>query len=538
MTTPADKWADLTPADLVRTVRSRLPSVLLTAFVVTCLVALALLAMPNRYSSEGMLFVRLGRGSVSLDPTSTTTATVSLQESRRAEVASVREMLDSRIIAERVVDAIGPDEFLKPRTRISKSIKNLLTFLPSRELSSYGEMSGEAYEKAIEREEAIAKLQSQTSVSIPDNSYNVVIRVELDDPFLARDAVEHALDIYHQDHIQAHSVSGSLDFFEQQCAESLQASLAAQRNLRDAKNRMQILSSDSQERTLQERIAKLELAYDETTAELSRVTAEKNGLIAQRDLLEEWIPTEKTSGVANQAGDGMREALYDLEIQEREALSRLNPSHPKYKAMQKQVVKSAEIVQGQKEDRPLTVESLNPIRLTLASSVMSNEGVIAGLKAKLVSIENNLETSQEALAKLNNDAVELSELTWIANIAEANHLKHSTSLEEARMLAALDQNGMSDLSVVQPASLMLKKTGPQRSMLLLIGGVLGLCLGTLQALIRTPPAPPAPSLGNPKQDNQHHDPSPPETTVSAETPLDGEENATTPDELAASPLPR
>lgn len=484
MANATEKWATLTPAEVFAALRRRMTSLLLVAAGVTGLVTMVLMLWPNRYASEGMLFVRLGRGSVALDPTTSTSATVSMQESRIAEVISVREMLASQAIAERIVQRVGKEEINRPRTRTLAALERLSGWLPSLSSGAGGELTAAQYTAAIEREEAIQKVRRNLSVTVPRNAYNVVIEAKFGDPLLARDVVQAAMEEYRNYHVEARSATGSLAFFEQQHQQSLKIANQTQQALRDAKNRMGLLSAAAEETSLQLRISKLEIDRDQTLAELNAATSEVAALNSQLTLLSEWIPTEKTKGVANGASDGMRQALYALEIKEREALSTLHPDHPKVRALQEQVAKSAEIMEQQAADRPLTVEALNPIRQNLEAAARTGAGRVAGLKAKQESIDGNLAQARDALQQLNRDALELSELTRAAEVAEANYLKHAKSLEEARVVGALDREHMSDVSIIQPAPLMLKKIGPPRTLLLLVGGLLGLCLGSLQALLR------------------------------------------------------
>ena len=87
------------------------------AFVVTILLVLVGIALtPRSYRSQARLFVRLGRETVTLDPTATTGQTVAVQSSREIEVRSVRDMLASRILLEKVVDQFGPEYILDPPT--------------------------------------------------------------------------------------------------------------------------------------------------------------------------------------------------------------------------------------------------------------------------------------------------------------------------------------------------------------------------------------------------------------------------------------
>lgn len=84
-----------------------------TTFIATLAITVALITLvPRKYGSEAVLFVRLGRETVSLDPTATTGSTISVYESRENEINSVRDMLQSRAILERTVDKLGAEVVL------------------------------------------------------------------------------------------------------------------------------------------------------------------------------------------------------------------------------------------------------------------------------------------------------------------------------------------------------------------------------------------------------------------------------------------
>ena len=67
----------------------------------------ALVAWPRSYMSEAKLMLRVGRETVSLDPTATTSQTLLLQKTQEEEVNAALEILSSRRLAELVVGKIG-----------------------------------------------------------------------------------------------------------------------------------------------------------------------------------------------------------------------------------------------------------------------------------------------------------------------------------------------------------------------------------------------------------------------------------------------
>src|SRR5690242_9635863 len=69
------------------------------AFVL-CLIAAvaAAFVVPSKFASEAKLFVRLGRETISLDPTATTGETVTVSETREIEINSILDVLRTRAV--------------------------------------------------------------------------------------------------------------------------------------------------------------------------------------------------------------------------------------------------------------------------------------------------------------------------------------------------------------------------------------------------------------------------------------------------------
>src|SRR2546421_5302062 len=72
------------------------------------------LVSPRAYRSQAKLFVRLGRENATLDPTAAVGQgpVVAVPQSRENEIVTAVEILKSRILVEKVVDAIGPPTIL------------------------------------------------------------------------------------------------------------------------------------------------------------------------------------------------------------------------------------------------------------------------------------------------------------------------------------------------------------------------------------------------------------------------------------------
>tara|TARA_R110002049_G_scaffold2750_2_gene21713 strand:+ start:587320 stop:588930 length:1611 start_codon:yes stop_codon:yes gene_type:complete len=454
-------------------------------FAVVFAAAIIVLAWPNRYDSDGLMYVRLGRGALSVDPTAQATSSVSLQDSRASEVASVAEMLASREIAERVVNALGVETVNQPRTWISKYAKALSKSIPRQSnVTAPGTLSAEEYKKQIATEEAIKKVQTALSVSVTKKGHTVAVSAETPDPLLSQSIVQTVMDQYGSYHVEAHRADGSLEFFKKQVESSRAEAIKAREELQSAKSSLGWLGEESAVAVLKERMTQLKIALDEAESIFAESESHAASLGKSLDSVAEWIPTEVTKGVANNAGDSMRNTLYGLQLRGSEELSKLSPNHPRYQMMKSSIDKSVSIAETENAERELSREAVNPVRQSLQSDYELAIAKAAGAKSRRDSLQKSLRQAQDDLVRLNNDAIMLSKLTWEADIAEKNYLEHAKSLEEVRIADALDQSNLSDVSVIQQASLKLKKVGPPRALLLAGSIPFGLCLGILQALLR------------------------------------------------------
>ncbi len=99
---------------LLAIIRHKGKGTLFFAFVMAAVILLTVL-LPKKYHSEGKLYLRLGRENATLDPTATLgeQAIVAIPQSRENEINSVVEILQSRVLLEKVIDKLGPAAVLE-----------------------------------------------------------------------------------------------------------------------------------------------------------------------------------------------------------------------------------------------------------------------------------------------------------------------------------------------------------------------------------------------------------------------------------------
>lgn len=166
------------------------------------LAVLAMIFLPRTYHSGAMLFVKLGRETVSLDPTATTGSTISVLDTRDNEINSIRDMLYSRGIVEKVVDRIGPEVVLGD-AELTDEVREVDRF------------AQEDYRNSP-RQKAIRQLIEDTYVESSRKSSVLTLNSKGSSPELAQRIVREYLEVYQTMHTDAHQTPESNNFFREQ----------------------------------------------------------------------------------------------------------------------------------------------------------------------------------------------------------------------------------------------------------------------------------------------------------------------------------
>jgi uncharacterized protein involved in exopolysaccharide biosynthesis len=436
-----------------------------------------LFLMPKTYRSEAKLYVRLGRESVSLDPSATTGQTVQVTESRENQINSARDMLTSTVLLEKVVDKFGADAILngpaKPATSSSKwsaSIKQIKSLIPSIRLSP----------PVSPRERAVRDLQNTLQIKLPRQSSVMTISLKAQTPQFAQQLLDRYLLEFQQQYITAHRTSGSHQFFAEQ-AKLLKAQLdEADARLRDAKNVSGVVSIADEQKSLQAQRTQLEAAQLAAAAALSGSEGTLASLKQAIANSAEQLESQRVSGVSNTAGDLMQQELYRLRIQMEEAKSKYNESHPLIAQLKQQMAEAEAVVALQPVTRVQITQAVNPSRTALELDYKREEAAAAAHRARSETLTEQLQALRLRLERLNEEEIRMAQLSREAELAAANYLAYTKNLEQVRIDQALADNRISPVNVVQPPSLVEKPASPRPAIVLSVaavaalGGALGL----------------------------------------------------------------
>jgi polysaccharide biosynthesis protein PslE len=452
-----------TPADLLKPVFRHKWSLTLWSGLVLCLATAALIALPRKYVSDAKLFLRLGHESVALDPTATTGAMVQVQQSRENEINSARDMLKSRSLLERVVEKVGAEAILNGPQKASATAAPNATSSVSKAVSSLVSTVGPALtlSNTSSREKAINVLSKSIGVTVAKSSSVIDIGCTAKEPKLAQQILQAFLDAYMEQHVAAHHTPGSLDFFSTQATHSKRELDTAVEELRDAKNELGLLSIPTEQQAVQTQLTNVEESLLTSKTSLAATEASSSSLRQSLEKLPETLTTEQTTGFPNVAADHMQQEFFKVLISVNELRAKLGESHPLTKIALEQSQKLQQVLDKQALDRTQKTVGINGSRQSLELDLRREEALAASVRAKVATLTGEYAGLQQRLKSLNRQEVRIKDLERQVTIAEAKYRSYADHLEQARIGDALESDGIANINVVQPPSLVEKPVSPK-----------------------------------------------------------------------------
>jgi uncharacterized protein involved in exopolysaccharide biosynthesis/Mrp family chromosome partitioning ATPase len=456
---------------------------------VVCLVTAVTICSSAIYRSEAKLLLKIGRESVSLDPTASTGPVMHVSQSRLSEINSEIEIFRGRDLIEQVIDSIGCDQLLMKSQNTDGSsssgqwlapVKSLLNW-PKKVLKQLAMV-----EPLSEREQILLGLSNDLYVGSEKDSNIIKVSYASKSPDMAQKVVSELINLSLEKHIAAHRTPGSYQFFVEQ-TEHLKNELAAsEEKLKALKNKAGITSIAQQQTIFLERIRQLEVEKDSTDSSLSSSTAKIQSLEEAIAGVSQTTVLEETTGYPSSGAGAMREELFRLQIEEQKLLKNFSEDSRSIESIRQEIARAEELLKKE-QDRTQITTGLNHSYEELSLALLTEKVDRAAFEKKLSTLCQQIEAVQKQLASLNDAEMKIAVLMREISTHEANLRKYSENLEQARIDNAMESQRISNISIVQEATLPIKSVRPRKSLNLGLGFVFGifgaLLLGIVSELI-------------------------------------------------------
>jgi capsular exopolysaccharide synthesis family protein len=429
------------------------------------------------YRSNAKLLVRLGRESVTLDPTAATGQIIQINQSRESEVNSELEILKSRELSEKVVDSIGVKAFFKyhgedlsaeDTTRgtirvIRREVRNAVK--GARNLLERSDL----VEPLSDRDKIVLGVMKNLEFETMKDSSIIQISYEAKNPKLAQEVIAKLIDLYLEKHIAVHQTPGSYQFFVQQSDHLRDKLVQSENEFRNLKNETGISSLAEQRQVLLNRIGVLELEIDHTDAALATSRANIQALQKVLAKVPETMVTGETTGFTNYAADAMRGELYKLQLDRLNLLTNFTKKSRMVQAIQQEIDEAQALLDKEEAVRTQVTRGLNISHQQLELALLTEQATLSSLQAKVKARKKQFADARTQLKTLNDAEVGIMRLTREISTQEVNYQKYSENLEQARIDHAMEADKISNISVVQPATLPIKPVRPRKLLNLALG---------------------------------------------------------------------
>ena len=437
-------------------------------FTVMAVVILGNIFFPRIYQSNATLLIKLGRESLSLDPTAATGQIISIQQKRESIVNSELEILTSHELAGKVVDVFGADAVLKGHGKAPEK--------PDKSVTKAAQDDKTLEQKKL-CDKAARYLLKNLQVEVIKNTNIVSISYDAKSPRMARDILSEIIDVYLAKHISVYRTPGSYDFFNEQRNGLHKNLLETERSIRDIKNKYNIGSLEEQRAILQGRIGQLQRQTETSEFEHAIAEAKVNALKNIIADLPDTVVLEEVTGSSMSASDEMRKRYNALKMREKELLSTFKEGSIAVIETRFQIKAAKELLE-QTEENLQVKRGINDNRKKLEMQLAAEETALASSQAKLKVLCDQLSKAREELNNINNIEVKLEDLMRNREILDANYRHYSESLEQTRIDNELETDKISNISITQEPTYPIKAVRPR----VVINIILGLFLGIFGGL--------------------------------------------------------
>lgn len=158
------------------------------------------------------------------------------------------------------------------------------------------------------------------------------------------------------------------------------------------------------------------------------------------------------------------------------------PGHPLLSAIREQVQEAEGTLAKQQRRRTESTDDVNPVHQQLKLDYAQQQAVAAGLQARLLKLEEQERTVHADIRKLNGHEIKIAQLQREVTLVERNYFTYSESMEQARVDQELANERISNVNLVQRATLQEKPVSPSK-VLVAVFGMLSGVTGSIGMLI-------------------------------------------------------
>ncbi len=300
------------------------------------------------------------------------------------------------------------------------------------------------------REKALAKLQKSLQIMPVMKSAMIRVRYSSTDAAQSRRVLDALAKAYLNRHVELHSNSGSLQFFEQQSGEAKARLEEAQNELLKFQTSSGVVSASEQKELLLQKAVELKVALNAAEAEY-RDASRKAVILSQRmGGVPSRIATQKRTMSNQYSVERMNTMLVELRNKRTELLTKFRPTERAVTQIDQQIADTEKALRdAESKSAGEEASDVNPLRQTLETEFTRTDASAAGLRSRIAAMREQEREYRRELARLESLIPLEQKYQRDAKVAEENYLLYAKKQEEARIGERMDRQKIANVVLAE-----------------------------------------------------------------------------------------
>lgn len=410
------------------------------------------------------------------------------QEIREQELNSELELLGNHSLLEAVVlqhrlyerpvcPAAAAEDPLLVRLRVSACQQRrawwhwLQTLLGDKDSATSLRLTPQRLEKAIDG------LKEGLNIIPIKQSNLILVRYRDRDPDLAAKVVNSLVQYFILKPEQGEQPTGVYELYQDETGTLRKHLQQAEERLWQFRHNAGIIDVAQQKALSLSKLADFEASLRSVEADIAATQGQIAPLKRQLAAQPEEISVE-TRMVQNDALATLKTHLMTLEVEYGRLREKFKANHPLRREMQNKIRKSKDILAQEAATR-IQEQSIqrNPVYESIQSALLQAEVTLASLQARRQVLQQHVHDYYQISQQFDRQSIEIEALNRDAQLHADAYMAYMRKREEARFARVMDQRGIANLSMAEPAHAFSNPVAPRRKLNILLSLVLGSVVG-------------------------------------------------------------
>jgi uncharacterized protein involved in exopolysaccharide biosynthesis len=402
-----------------------------------------------QFEASTQILVTLGRGGLLFANMGDQTPKVFLDQ--ETVINSEVEILKSPSIAEKVIKEMGGGEVIFPG-------------IYERGLLARSENNEQAVEQTnLEKyDEALLRFKNSLGIRVVKKANLINVSFRHPDPKLSAEILNKLTTNYLDHHAAIRKTKKSYEFFQNQTELLKDKAIDSGKELESFKRKHEISDFDEQKNILIRQHTELQFALNQTLTAETEANNRSDELRKNMQSLPQNIPQGRQDDYNQLLLSNLQSRLVELELSEKNLSNKYTDENRNLMNVREEIrIVRNKLRENENKTYFKSTSGINPVYQGLQQELIRLEAEKKALSGKREVLGRQIVKFEEKLTDLNRIELQYYQLKQQAESDRRNYDLYLAKLEESRISDAMDDEKISNVSVIAAASIPIKPVSPK-----------------------------------------------------------------------------